>query len=395
MRIERKMIEAERIKNLPPYLFHHINERKLKARQAGKDVIDLGMGNPDQPTPPHIVEKLREVALDPRAHRYSASRGIKHLRKAICDWYQERFNVELDPETEAVVVIGSKEGISHLMLAVLDKGDTILIPNPTYPSHLYSVIIAGGNIYDVPLLPENNFLPDFSATILGRHPKPKALLLSYPHNPTTTVVNLEFFEKAVEFAQRNNLFIIHDLAYSEICFDGYQAPSFLQAKDAKKVGMEFYSLSKTYNMAGWRVGFAVGNKDLIGALAKLKTYYDYGVFTPIQVAGITALTGSQECIKEIVSTYQRRRDVLVNGLNSIGWKMEKPKATMYLWAKIPEEFQKIGSMKFSLDLVDKAEVAVSPGIGFGRFGEGYLRFALVENEQRIKQAIKNIKKFLL
>ncbi len=388
------MIEAERIRNLPPYLFHHINERKLKARQAGKDVIDLGMGNPDQPTPPHIVEKLREVALDPRAHRYSASRGIKHLRKAICDWYQERFNVELDPETEAVVVIGSKEGISHLMLAVLDKGDTVLIPNPTYPSHLYSVIIAGGNIYDIPLLPESNFLPDFSTTILGRYPRPKALLLSYPHNPTTAVVNLEFFEKAVEFAQRNNLFIIHDLAYSEICFDGYQAPSFLQAKGAKKIGMEFYSLSKTYNMAGWRVGFAVGNKELIGALAKLKTYYDYGVFTPIQVASITALTGSQECIKEIVSTYQMRRDVLVNGLNTIGWKVEKPKATMYVWARIPEEFQKIGSMKFSLDLLDKADVAVSPGIGFGKFGEGYLRFALVENEQRIKQAIKNIKKFI-
>ena len=388
------MIESERIKNLPPYLFHHINERKLKARQGGHDVIDLGMGNPDQPTPPHIVEKLREVALDPRAHRYSASKGIKHLRKAICDWYQERFNVELDPETEAVAVIGSKEGISHLMLAVLNKGDTILIPNPTYPSHLYSVIIAGGNIYDIPLLPENNFLPDFSITLLGRYPKPKALLLSYPHNPTTAVVNLEFFEKAVEFAKKNNLFIIHDLAYSEICFDGYQAPSFLQAKDAKKVGMEFYSLSKTYNMAGWRLGFAIGNKDLVGTLAKLKTYYDYGVFTPIQVAGITALTGSQECIKEIVSTYQRRRDVLANGLNSIGWKVEKPEATMYLWARIPEKFQKIGSMKFSLDLLDKAEVAVSPGIGFGKFGEGYVRFALVENEQRIKQAIKNIKKFL-
>ena len=388
------MIESERIKNLPPYLFHHINERKLKARQGGHDVIDLGMGNPDQPTPPHIVEKLREVALDPRAHRYSASKGIKHLRKAICDWYQERFNVELDPETEAVAVIGSKEGISHLMLAILNKGDTILIPNPTYPSHLYSVIIAGGNIYDIPLLPENNFLPDFSITLLGRYPKPKALLLSYPHNPTTAVVNLEFFEKAVEFAKKNNLFIIHDLAYSEICFDGYQAPSFLQAKDAKKVGMEFYSLSKTYNMAGWRLGFAIGNKDLVGTLAKLKTYYDYGVFTPIQVAGITALTGSQECIKEIVSTYQRRRDVLANGLNSIGWKVEKPEATMYLWARIPEKFQKIGSMKFSLDLFDKAEVAVSPGIGFGKFGEGYVRFALVENEQRIKQAIKNIKKFL-
>ena len=388
------MIESERIKNLPPYLFHHINERKLKARQGGHDVIDLGMGNPDQPTPPHIVEKLREVALDPRAHRYSASKGIKHLRKAICDWYQERFNVELDPETEAVAVIGSKEGISHLMLAILNKGDTILIPNPTYPSHLYSVIIAGGNIYDIPLLPENNFLPDFSITLLGRYPKPKALLLSYPHNPTTAVVNLEFFEKAVEFAKKNNLFIIHDLAYSEICFDGYQAPSFLQAKDAKKVGMEFYSLSKTYNMAGWRIGFAIGNKDLVGALAKLKTYYDYGVFTPIQVAGITALTGSQECIKEIVSTYQRRRDVLANGLNSIGWKVEKPEATMYLWARIPEKFQKIGSMKFSLDLLDKAEVAVSPGIGFGKFGEGYVRFALVENEQRIKQAVKNIKKFL-
>ncbi|PIV63682.1 MAG: alanine transaminase [bacterium (Candidatus Ratteibacteria) CG01_land_8_20_14_3_00_40_19] len=389
------MIESERIRNLPPYLFHHINERKLKARQSGHDVIDLGMGNPDQPTPPHIVEKLREVALDPKAHRYSASRGIKHLRKAICDWYEEKFNVELNPETEAIAVIGSKEGISHLMLAILNKGDTILIPNPTYPSHLYSVIIAGGNIYDIPLLPENDFLPDFSLTFLGRYPKPKALLLSYPHNPTTAVVNLEFFEKAVEFAKKNDLFVIHDLAYSEICFDGYKSPSFLQAKGAKEIGMEFCSLSKTYNMAGWRIGFAVGNKDLIGALAKLKTYYDYGIFTPIQVAGITALRESQECVNEIVATYQRRRDALVSGLNSMGWKVEKPKATMYVWARIPDKFQKIGSMKFSLDLLDKAEVAVSPGIGFGKFGEGYVRFALVENEQRIKQAVKNIKKFII
>ncbi|HCG76958.1 MAG: alanine transaminase [bacterium (Candidatus Ratteibacteria) CG_4_10_14_3_um_filter_41_18] len=389
------MIESERIRNLPPYLFHHINERKLKARQSGHDVIDLGMGNPDQPTPPHIVEKLREVALDPKAHRYSASRGIKHLRKAICDWYEEKFNVELNPETEAIAVIGSKEGISHLMLAILNKGDTILIPNPTYPSHLYSVIIAGGNIYDIPLLPENDFLPDFSLTFLGQYPKPKALLLSYPHNPTTAVVNLEFFEKAVEFAKKNDLFVIHDLAYSEICFDGYKSPSFLQAKGAKEIGMEFCSLSKTYNMAGWRIGFAVGNKDLIGALAKLKTYYDYGIFTPIQVAGITALRESQECVNEIVATYQRRRDALVSGLNSMGWKVEKPKATMYVWARIPDKFQKIGSMKFSLDLLDKAEVAVSPGIGFGKFGEGYVRFALVENEQRIKQAVKNIKKFII
>ena len=388
------MIESERIRDLPPYLFHHINERKLKARQAGRDVIDLGMGNPDQPTPTHIVEKLREVALDPKAHRYSASKGIKHLRRAICDWYQERFNVELDPEMEAVAVIGSKEGISHLMLAILNKGDTILIPNPTYPSHLYSVIIAGGNIYDLPLLSENDFLPDFSVSLLGRYPRPRALLLSYPHNPTTRVVDLGFFEKVVEFAKRNGLFVIHDLAYSELCFDGYKAPSFLQVKDAKKIGMEFYSLSKTYNMAGWRIGFAVGNKDLVGSLAKLKTYYDYGIFTPIQVAGISALTGPQECVQEIVSTYQRRRDALVFGLNSIGWKVEKPKATMYLWAKIPEKFQKIGSMKFSLELLDQAEVAVSPGIGFGRFGEGFVRFALVENEQRIKQAVKNIKKFL-
>lgn len=389
------MIESERIRNLPPYLFHHINERKLKARQSGHDVIDLGMGNPDQPTPPHIVEKLREVALDPKAHRYSASRGIKHLRKAICDWYEEKFNVELNPETEAIAVIGSKEGISHLMLAILNKGDTILIPNPTYPSHLYSVIIAGGNIYDIPLLPENDFLPDFSLTFLGRYPKPKALLLSYPHNPTTAVVNLEFFEKAVEFAKKNDLFVIHDLAYSEICFDGYKSPSFLQAKGAKEIGMEFCSLSKTYNMAGWRIGFAVGNKDLIGALAKLKTYYDYGIFTPIQVAGITALRESQECVNEIVATYQRRRDALISGLNSMVWKVEKPKATMYVWARIPDKFQKIGSMKFSLDLLDKAEVAVSPGIGFGKFGEGYVRFALVENEQRIKQAVKNIKKFII
>ncbi len=363
------------------------------ARREGKDIIDLGMGNPDRPTPSHIVEKLREVVLDPRTHRYSASKGIKNLRKAICDWYEERFGVGLDPEKEAVAVIGTKEGISHLMLAILNPEDVLLVPNPTYPIHIYSIAMAGGVVSDMPLLLENNFLPDLDSLNLSGI-NPKGILLSFPHNPTTAVIDLEFFEKTIHFARKNNLFVVHDLAYSEITFDGYKAPSILQAKGAKERAIEIYSLSKTYNMAGWRIGFVLGNKDLVGALTKLKSYYDYGIFTPIQVAAISALKSSQECVQETVAVYQKRRDILVEGLNQIGWKVESPRATMYLWVPLPERYKEMGSLDFSLLLLEKAEVSVCPGIGFGRYGEGYLRLSLVENEQRLKQAIKNIKKIL-
>jgi len=383
-----KRIESERIKNLPVYIFNDVNARKMKLRRAGMDIIDLGMGNPDRPAPKPVIDKLAEVAGDCKAHRYSASKGISHLRREICLWYERRFGVKLDPETEAVVCIGSKEGISHLALAAFDKGDVILVPNPTYPSHLYSTIIAGASIYDIPLTKENNFIPDLTQPIYDRFPRPKALILSYPNNPTTQVVEPDFFKDVVKFAKKNDLFVIHDLAYSEICFDGYKAPSFLQTPGAKKVGIEFYSLSKTYNMAGWRVGFAVGNKDVIGALVKLKSFYDYGLFTPIQVAAITALKLEQKYVDEVVDTYRKRRDVLVDGLNRIGWKVEKPRATMYVWAEIPEKFKKMGSVKFAIYLQEKAGVAVSPGAGFGKYGEGYVRMALVENEHRIKQAVR-------
>lgn len=375
-------------------MFARINQMKLDARRAGRDIIDLGMGNPDIPTPSHIVDKLCEVAHDPKAHRYSASKGIAHLRRAITVWYERRFGVDLDPETEAIAVIGSKEGICHLFLAILDEGDMVLVPSPSYPIHYYSVVIAGGHLHTVPLTAEHNFLPDLSKVTREAYPRPKLLILSYPNNPTAQVVDTAFFEEVVEFAKKENILIIHDMAYSEICFDGYKAPSFLQVKGAKEVGIEFYSLSKTYNMAGWRVGFAVGNQHVIAALAKLKSYYDYGIFTPIQVAAIAALEGDQSCIEEMVRTYSGRRDVLVNGLNSMGWNVPCPKATMYVWAPIPERFRSLGSMKFSELLLEEAMVATSPGIGFGTAGEGYLRLAMVENERRIKQALRGIKKVM-
>ncbi len=388
-----KNLESERIRNLPVYMFQEINTRKLQLRKEGRDIIDLGMGNPDKPPPAPVIEKLKEVLKDPKVHRYSASKGILHLRKEICNWYERRFGVKIDPEEEAIVCIGSKEGISHLALAIFDKGDVVLVPNPTYPSHLYSIIIAGGTIYDMPLTKENNFIPDLSQPIYDRYPKPKAMILSYPNNPTTQVVNIDFFKEAVKFAKKNDLIVIHDIAYSEIYFEKeYKPPSFLQVDGAKNVGIEFYSLSKTYNMAGWRVGFAVGNKYVIKALAKLKSYYDYGIFTPIQISAICALRLDEKYIDQVRETYKRRRDVLVDGLNRIGWNVEKPKATMYVWAEIPEKFKSMGSMRFSLYLLENAEVAVSPGAGFGKYGEGYIRFALVENEQRIRQAIRNIKK---
>ncbi len=389
-----KIKEAKRISNLPPYMFGIINNEKLKLRQSGVDIIDLGMGNPDTPPAGHIIDKLCEVARDKRAHRYSASRGIKHLRGAICQWYEKRFGVCLDPESEAIATIGSKEGISHLTLATLDKGDVVLLQNPTYPAYAYSIAIAGGKTFSLPLNERNNFIPDLERLTPSVCPNPKMLIISYPHNPTTQVVTEEFFRKLVHFARRRNVIIVHDIAYSEICFDGYRAPSFLEVPGAKNVGVEFYSMSKTYSMAGWRVGFVVGNKKLVGALAKIKGYYDYGIFTPIQVASIMALREREEHIEKIRELYQRRRDVFVNGLNRVGWTTPLPKATMYVWARIPQKFRKLGSLKFASMLLKKGEVAAAPGIGFGKGGDKYVRFALVENEKRLRQAIRGIKKVL-
>ncbi len=390
-----KTVESDRISQLPPYMFGQINQEKLEARWRGVDMIDLGMGNPDRPPADHIIEKLCQAAHDPKAHRYSASKGITHLRRAISEWYEKRFGVSLDPEKEVVATIGSKEGISHLALAILNRGDVVLAQDPTYPAYLYSVAIAGGNLVSLPLTEENDFLSDLAKVVSETYPKPKALILSYPHNPTTQVVDLDFFEEVVCLAKREDLIVIHDLAYSELCFDGYKAPSFLQAKGAKDVGIEFYSMSKTYNMAGWRVGFVLGNEKILEALAKIKGYYDYGMFTPIQVASIVALRGSQKCVEDVLETYRRRRNVLVKGLNRIGWPVPTPRATMYVWAPIPDKFKEMGSLKFSSLLLKKSEVAVAPGIGFGRHGEGYVRFALVENEHRLRQAVRGIKKIMI
>ncbi|HNQ35049.1 MAG TPA: aminotransferase class I/II-fold pyridoxal phosphate-dependent enzyme [bacterium] len=385
---------SSRISNLPPYVFARINQLKAQARAAGKDIIDLGMGNPDLPTPPHIVEKLTEVAHDPKAHRYSASQGIRGLRRAIVDWYAKRFGADLDPDREVVAVIGSKEGLCHFALAAFEPGEAVLVPNPTYPIHLYSFAIAGVGTVDLPLLPENGFLPDLGRINLKAGPRPKALLLSFPHNPTTSMVGLDYLAEAVDFCRRNDLFLIHDLAYGELVFDGRTAPSVLQVPGAKEVAIEFYSLSKTYCMAGWRVGFAVGNPQLVGALIRLKSYYDYGIFTPIQVAAAAALRGPQDCVVQARETYQARRDLLVDRLARAGWEVPRPPATMYIWAPLPEKFRAMGSMDFAAFLLERAEVVVSPGVGFGRYGERYVRLALVENEQRLRQAARNIAKAL-
>ncbi len=389
-----KPVEAEKLAALPPYMFGRVNALRHAARQAGRDVIDLGMGNPDQPTPTHIIDKLCETVRNPRVHRYSASRGIPGLRKAICEWYHGRFGVTLDPETEAVTVIGSKEGISHLALAILNPGDLVIVPSPTYPSHFYSVAIADGRIYDIPLSDPEKFLSELSQVAHHVFPRAKALIVSFPNNPTTHVVELGFFEEIVRFAKKEGIIVIHDLAYSEICFDGYKAPSFLQVPGAKEVGVEFYSLSKTYNMAGWRVGFCVGNAEILRSLAKLKSYYDYGVYTPIQVAATAALRGPESVVEKIRDTYRRRRDTLVAGLNRAGWPVDMPRATLYVWAAIPEPFREMGSLEFSEMLLEEALVATSPGVGFGAHGEGYVRFALVENEQRIRQAVRGIRRLL-
>lgn len=388
------MEEFYRISRLPPYVFAAVNDLKQTARHQGKDIIDFGMGNPDQPTPSHIVDKLCEAAMQGKNHRYSLSKGIAGLRRAICGYYQRRFDVTLDPDTEAIVTIGSKEGFSHMALAITSPGDTVLVPNPTYPIHVYAFVLAGADIHHVPLCQHTDFFEELSRSMAHSWPRPKVLVVNFPSNPTAMVVDLAFYEKVVEFAREHDLIVLSDIAYSEICFDGYVAPSMLQVKGAKERVVEFYSLSKTYNMPGWRVGFAVGNPRLIQALSRIKSYLDYGMFQPIQIAAAVALNGPQECIEDIRTLYQNRRDVLVDGLARAGWHIEKPKASMFVWAEIPEEFRKMGSLEFSLRLLKEAEVAVSPGVGFGQYGNDFVRIALIENEHRTRQAIRNIKKFL-
>jgi alanine-synthesizing transaminase len=383
-----------RIKRLPPYVFAIVNSMKIEARRRGEDIIDLGMGNPDQGTPQHIVDKLIEAAQNPKNHRYSASKGITKLRTAICDWYKRRYDVDLDPESETVVTIGSKEGLSHLALATVEPGDVVLTTTPAYPIHPYAVIIAGGEVRSIPLRKDSDFFSDMQEAYKNTWPRPKMLIINFPNNPTTTVVDLAFFQKIADFARENNIIVVHDLAYADLNFDGYRAPSFLQAKGAKDVGVEFFSLTKSYNMAGWRVGFCCGNREVVGALIKIKSYLDYGMFQPIQIASIIALNGPQECVKDICGMYQSRRDVLVEGLDKAGWHIEKPKATMFVWAEIPEPFKKMGSLEFSKHLIKEAGVAVSPGIGFGEYGDGHVRFALIENEHRLRQAVKGIKQAL-
>jgi alanine-synthesizing transaminase len=389
---EEFMEEFERIKRLPPYVFAIVNDLKMKLRREGEDIIDLGMGNPDIPTPQHIVDKVAEAVYNPRNHRYSASKGIYKLRTAICDKYKEQFGVDLDPETEAIATIGVKEGYSHLVLAITNSGTSAIVPNPCYPIHSYAIIIAGGDVRSVPFEEGRDFIEEIEKVVKNSWPIPGYIVLSFPHNPTTLCVDIEFFEKIVDFAKENNMFIIHDLAYADIAFDGYKPPSILQVKGAKDCCVEFYSMSKTYSMAGWRLGFALGNKKLIHALTRIKSYLDYGVFQPLQIAAITALKSDQSCVQEINEIYKKRRDKLVEGLNKVGWEVTSPKATMFLWAKIPEQYIHMGSLEFSKFLINEAKVAVSPGIGFGEYGDKYVRFALVENEMRIQQAVRGIKK---
>ena len=383
-----------RVNKLPPYVFDEIQKLKAAARKRGEDIIDFGMGNPDQSTPEEIVEKLRESVLKGPTHRYSQSKGIPRLRKAICDWYSRKYSVELDPETEAVVTMGSKEGLGHLALATLDQGDGVLVPNPSYPIHPYGFVIAGADIRHVPIGEDIDFFSELESAVTNTFPKPKMLVLNFPGNPSTECVEIDFFEKIVDFAKKNKIWVIQDLAYADICFDGYKAPSILQVDGAKDVAVEFFTLSKSYNMPGWRVGFCCGNKELLSALSRIKSYFDYGLFTPIQVAAIKALDEGDKYVDEIRDMYQSRRDVLIEGLNKAGWKVESPKATMVIWAKIPSTHKHLGSLEFSKQLLSEAQVAVSPGIGFGTYGEGYVRFSLIENEHRSRQAIRNIKKFL-
>jgi alanine-synthesizing transaminase len=384
-------MEFPRIKRLPPYVFNAIGELCLKARRDGEDIIDFGMGNPDAATPAHIVAKLVEAATKPPNHRYSVSRGVYKLRLAITDWYRRRYGVELDPDSEAIVTIGSKEGIAHLALAILDQGDVVLAPTPTYPIHQYGCIIAGAQVQGVPISRGEDFFDALMTTVNRCWPRPKLLVMNFPHNPTTATVDLAFMKRVVEFARENEILLVHDIAYADLCFDGYQAPSMMQVAGAREIGVEFFTLSKSYNMPGWRVGFAVGNREMIAALGRLKSYFDYGMFAPVQVAAIAALNGPQECVAEIANLYRSRRDVLVDGLNRAGWPIEKPRATMFVWAPIPEPFREMGSLEFAKFLLAEAKVAVSPGVGFGADGDGFVRFALIENEHRTRQAIRGIR----
>ncbi len=383
--------EFQRVSRLPPYVFSIVSDLRSQARRQGEDIIDFGMGNPDQPTPQHIVDKLCETVKRGDTHRYSASRGIPRLRQAIANWYQRKFNVGIDPETEAIVTIGSKEGLAHLALATLSPGDTVIVPNPAYPIHPYSCVIAGAELNYVPMDSEEEFLQSLKQAIENCWPRPKMLLLNFPCNPTGHCVELNFFEQIVEIANEYKMWVVQDIAYGELTFDDYEVPSILQVKDSKEVAVEFYTLSKSYNMPGWRVGFMCGNSRLISALARIKSYVDYGLFTPVQVAAIAALDGPQDCVEEIRQMYQRRRDVLCEGLNSMGWEVEKPRATMFVWAPIPQSYQDLGSLEFSKLLLKEARVAVSPGIGFGQNGNGHVRISLIENTQRIRQAVRNIK----
>jgi alanine-synthesizing transaminase len=387
-------MEFPRIKRLPPYVFNAIGELCLQARRAGEDIIDFGMGNPDEPTPAHIVSKLVDATAKATNHRYSVSRGVYKLRMAICDWYKRRYEVEFDPDTEAIVTIGSKEGIGHLALAVLDHGDGVLAPTPTYPIHQYGCVIAGAEVIGLPLRQADEFLDEMRSAVARARSRPRILIINFPHNPTTATVDHAFMQRVVDFARDQEILVVHDFAYADLCFDGYKAPSIMEVPGARDVAVEFFTLSKSYNMPGWRVGFAVGNREMIGALARLKSYFDYGIFAPVQVAAIAALNGSQQCVDDIVATYCRRRDTLISGLNRAGWPVEPPRATMFVWAPIPEPFRAMGSLDFAKFLLREARIAVSPGVGFGAAGDGHVRFALIENEHRTRQAIRGIRHVL-
>ncbi len=387
-------IFSKRLNRLPPYMFGKLRQLTHERRQQGIDIIDLGMGNPNQPTPQPIIDKLTEAAQELRNHRYSVSRGIYNLRREVSWHYERRFGVDIDPNEEAIAVIGTKEGLGHLALALIDNGDLAMVPNPTFPIHMYSIVLAGGSVVSIPLTEENAFIPSLTEITRDIWPRPKVLILSFPHNPTGAVVDLGFFEEIVAFAKRQEIVVIHDLAYADIVFDGYKAPSLLQAKGAKDIGIEFISLSKSYNMAGWRCGFAAGNREIVEALARIKGYYDYGIFAPIQVAAIMALRTPEDTVMENAAVYQKRRDVLVDGLNRIGWRVPKPQASMFVWAPIPDAWKHLSSMEFAMRLLSEAEVCVSPGAGFGHNGEGYIRIALVENEDRIRQAVRQIRRAL-
>ena len=385
------MREFSRIKRLPPYVFNITNELKMAARRRGEDVIDLSMGNPDGPTPQHIVDKLVEAAQRQDTHGYSVSKGIPRLRRAIATWYERRYGVAIDPDAEAIVTIGSKEGLAHLMLACLERGDTVLVPNPSYPIHIYGAIIAGADIRSVRMTPGVDFFAELERAIRELTPKPKMLVLGFPSNPTAKCVDLDFFEKIISLARQHDILVVHDLAYADIVFDDYQAPSIMQVPGAREVAVEFFTMSKSYNMAGWRIGFMVGNRDLVNALARIKSYHDYGSFTPIQVAAIVALDGPQDCVASIRETYEKRRNVMVKGLHDIGWMVEVPRASMYVWAKIPEPYAALGSLEFTKRLIEGAKIAVSPGVGFGDYGDDHVRIALIENEHRLRQAVRGIR----